>query len=84
MSSINSVWFSHVSFCHVCWTFFLFSYENVINDTVLNNKGVKNRTMISGGQGGDAECFKQFNSKGSINGHCGVDENKQFIKCDAE
>ncbi|XP_054286585.1 disintegrin and metalloproteinase domain-containing protein 12 isoform X4 [Macrosteles quadrilineatus] len=37
-----------------------------------------------GGQGGDPECFKQFNSKGSINGHCGTDENKQFIKCDPE
>ncbi|XP_066909274.1 disintegrin and metalloproteinase domain-containing protein 12 isoform X4 [Halyomorpha halys] len=33
---------------------------------------------------GDAECFKQFNPKGSFSGHCGTDSDKQYIKCDNE
>ncbi|PNF20107.1 hypothetical protein B7P43_G04792 [Cryptotermes secundus] len=37
-----------------------------------------------GGIAGDKQCFDQFNSKGSINGHCGVDGNGQYIKCDPE
>ncbi|XP_024884938.1 disintegrin and metalloproteinase domain-containing protein 11 isoform X17 [Temnothorax curvispinosus] len=37
-----------------------------------------------GGIGADQECFEQFNSKGSINGHCGTDSSGHLIKCDAE
>ncbi|XP_021934783.1 disintegrin and metalloproteinase domain-containing protein 19 isoform X5 [Zootermopsis nevadensis] len=37
-----------------------------------------------GGIAGDKQCFDQFNSKGSINGHCGIDDNGQYIKCDPE
>ncbi|KAL1138172.1 hypothetical protein AAG570_009864 [Ranatra chinensis] len=37
-----------------------------------------------GGIAGDTECFKQFNSKGSLSGHCGTDSEKQYIKCDSE
>jgi hypothetical protein len=40
--------------------------------------------IVSGGIAGDKQCFDQFNSKGSINGHCGVDSNGQYIKCDPE
>ncbi|XP_044585956.1 disintegrin and metalloproteinase domain-containing protein 9 isoform X13 [Cotesia glomerata] len=32
----------------------------------------------------DMQCFEQFNSKGSINGHCGTDAEGHFIKCEAE
>ncbi|XP_049823271.1 disintegrin and metalloproteinase domain-containing protein 11 [Aethina tumida] len=34
-----------------------------------------------GGIAADSECFEQFNSKGSINGHCGSDSNGRFLKC---
>ncbi|KAJ4431295.1 hypothetical protein ANN_19892 [Periplaneta americana] len=37
-----------------------------------------------GGIAGDKQCFDQFNSKGSINGHCGMDSNGQYTKCDPE
>ncbi|KAI4494456.1 hypothetical protein M0802_008948 [Mischocyttarus mexicanus] len=32
----------------------------------------------------DKQCFEQFNSKGSINGHCGTDASGHFIKCNSE
>lgn len=35
-----------------------------------------------GGIAADQQCFDQFNSKGSINGHCGTDSSGHFIKCD--
>lgn len=34
-----------------------------------------------GGIGGDTECFEQFNSKGSINGHCGHEPPNRYVKC---
>ncbi|KAL3269344.1 hypothetical protein HHI36_008416 [Cryptolaemus montrouzieri] len=37
-----------------------------------------------GGKAADNQCFEQFNSKGSINGHCGSDSNGRFIKCAPE
>uniref|UniRef100_A0ABD2VXS6 Uncharacterized protein n=1 Tax=Trichogramma kaykai TaxID=54128 RepID=A0ABD2VXS6_9HYME len=37
-----------------------------------------------GGMAADRQCFEQFNSKGSINGHCGTDRSGHFIKCEAE
>lgn len=37
-----------------------------------------------GGMVADKQCFEQFNSKGSINGHCGTDAAGHFIKCEAE
>ncbi|KAK6634655.1 hypothetical protein RUM43_012056 [Polyplax serrata] len=37
-----------------------------------------------GGIAADKQCFDQFNSKGSLNGHCGMDENGQYIKCEPE
>ncbi|XP_020279213.1 disintegrin and metalloproteinase domain-containing protein 11 isoform X2 [Pseudomyrmex gracilis] len=37
-----------------------------------------------GGIAADQKCFEQFNSKGSINGHCGTDASGHFIKCEAE
>lgn len=37
-----------------------------------------------GGIAGDKECYEQFNSKGSINGHCGVEETGQYLKCEPE
>ncbi|XP_067216359.1 disintegrin and metalloproteinase domain-containing protein 33 isoform X15 [Linepithema humile] len=37
-----------------------------------------------GGVAADEKCFEQFNSKGSINGHCGTDPSGHFIKCDPE
>jgi hypothetical protein len=37
-----------------------------------------------GGIAADKQCFEQFNSKGSINGHCGTDTSGHFIKCEAE
>lgn len=36
-----------------------------------------------GGAAADRQCYDQFNTKGSINGHCGSDT-KNFKKCDAE
>lgn len=36
-----------------------------------------------GSVAGDAQCFEQFNSKGSINGHCGTD-GTGYIKCAQE
>ncbi|KAK0160523.1 hypothetical protein PV328_007925 [Microctonus aethiopoides] len=32
----------------------------------------------------DMQCFEQFNSKGSINGHCGTDKDGHYIKCDLD
>ncbi|XP_014610805.1 PREDICTED: disintegrin and metalloproteinase domain-containing protein 11 isoform X11 [Polistes canadensis] len=32
----------------------------------------------------DKQCFEQFNSKGSINGHCGTDASGHFVKCESE
>ncbi|EFN74315.1 ADAM 11 [Camponotus floridanus] len=37
-----------------------------------------------GGIVADQQCFEQFNSKGSINGHCGTDASGHLIKCEAE
>ncbi|XP_018317672.1 disintegrin and metalloproteinase domain-containing protein 19 isoform X14 [Mycetomoellerius zeteki] len=37
-----------------------------------------------GGIAADQECFEQFNSKGSINGHCGTDSSGHLIKCESE
>ncbi|XP_011697444.1 PREDICTED: disintegrin and metalloproteinase domain-containing protein 11 isoform X2 [Wasmannia auropunctata] len=37
-----------------------------------------------GGLAADQKCFEQFNSKGSINGHCGTDSSGHLIKCEAE
>ncbi|XP_018397125.1 PREDICTED: disintegrin and metalloproteinase domain-containing protein 19 isoform X9 [Cyphomyrmex costatus] len=37
-----------------------------------------------GGIAADKECFEQFNSKGSINGHCGTDSSGHLIKCESE
>ncbi|XP_045474873.1 uncharacterized protein LOC123680809 isoform X6 [Harmonia axyridis] len=37
-----------------------------------------------GGKAADNQCFEQFNSKGSINGHCGSDSSGRFIKCAPE
>ncbi|XP_012534818.2 disintegrin and metalloproteinase domain-containing protein unc-71 isoform X4 [Monomorium pharaonis] len=37
-----------------------------------------------GGIAADQECFEQFNSKGSINGHCGTDSSGHFVKCESE
>ncbi|XP_025986228.2 disintegrin and metalloproteinase domain-containing protein 22 isoform X6 [Solenopsis invicta] len=37
-----------------------------------------------GGIAADQECFDQFNSKGSINGHCGTDTSGHLIKCEPE
>ncbi|XP_055626644.1 disintegrin and metalloproteinase domain-containing protein unc-71 isoform X4 [Toxorhynchites rutilus septentrionalis] len=36
------------------------------------------------GTGADRVCYEQFNSKGSINGHCGKDMNGNYIKCEPE
>lgn len=37
-----------------------------------------------GGQRADPQCYDQFNTKGSINGHCGKDMNGDFKKCELE
>ncbi|GLG96971.1 uncharacterized protein GBIM_03833 [Gryllus bimaculatus] len=37
-----------------------------------------------GGIAADKQCFDQFNSKGSINGHCGIDTSGQYVKCEPE
>ncbi|XP_050332245.1 disintegrin and metalloproteinase domain-containing protein unc-71 isoform X9 [Bactrocera neohumeralis] len=37
-----------------------------------------------GGLAADRQCYEQFNSKGSINGHCGRDSNEHYIKCEPE
>ncbi|XP_031627825.1 disintegrin and metalloproteinase domain-containing protein unc-71 [Contarinia nasturtii] len=37
-----------------------------------------------GGMSADEQCFDQFNTKGSINGHCGKDNNGDYKKCELE
>lgn len=37
-----------------------------------------------GGAAADQQCYDQFNTKGSINGHCGVDVSGHYKKCDLE
>ncbi|CAH1104105.1 unnamed protein product [Psylliodes chrysocephalus] len=37
-----------------------------------------------GGVEADTQCFEQFNSKGSINGHCGSEGIGRYIKCSPE
>ncbi|CAH1154204.1 unnamed protein product [Phaedon cochleariae] len=37
-----------------------------------------------GGIAADDQCFEQFNSKGSINGHCGRGADGRFLKCAPE
>ncbi|XP_033231611.1 disintegrin and metalloproteinase domain-containing protein 19 isoform X2 [Belonocnema kinseyi] len=37
-----------------------------------------------GGVAADKQCFEQFNSKGSINGHCGTDSSGHYVKCEPE
>lgn len=37
-----------------------------------------------GGVGADKQCYDQFNTKGSINGHCGTDSNGGYKKCELE
>ncbi|CAH2086905.1 unnamed protein product [Euphydryas editha] len=38
----------------------------------------------TGSNGADKECFDQFNTKGSVTGHCGKDNTGNFMKCDTE
>ncbi len=37
-----------------------------------------------GGSAADKQCYEQFNSKGSINGHCGTDQGGNYLKCEPE
>ncbi|XP_043283238.1 disintegrin and metalloproteinase domain-containing protein 11 isoform X3 [Venturia canescens] len=37
-----------------------------------------------GGISADKQCFDQFNSKGSMNGHCGTNNSGHYVKCEAE
>lgn len=37
-----------------------------------------------GGTAADRQCYDQFNTKGSINGHCGTDQNGHYVKCEPE
>ncbi|XP_034185476.1 disintegrin and metalloproteinase domain-containing protein mind-meld isoform X4 [Osmia lignaria lignaria] len=37
-----------------------------------------------GGVVADKQCFEQFNSKGSLTGHCGTDASGHYIKCEPE
>lgn len=37
-----------------------------------------------GGIAADHACYEQFNTKGSINGHCGTDENRSYKQCPVE
>lgn len=37
-----------------------------------------------GGSAADKQCYEQFNSKGSMNGHCGMDKDGNYVKCDTE
>ncbi|XP_076396944.1 disintegrin and metalloproteinase domain-containing protein mind-meld isoform X4 [Megachile rotundata] len=37
-----------------------------------------------GGIAADEQCFEQFNSKGSLTGHCGTDASGHYIKCEPE
>ncbi|XP_063707352.1 disintegrin and metalloproteinase domain-containing protein 22 isoform X2 [Culicoides brevitarsis] len=37
-----------------------------------------------GAASADKQCFEQFNSKGSINGHCGTDQSGNYVKCEPE
>ncbi|XP_037027838.1 disintegrin and metalloproteinase domain-containing protein unc-71 [Bradysia coprophila] len=37
-----------------------------------------------GGTAADQQCYDQFNTKGSINGHCGVDASGHYKKCDLD
>lgn len=37
-----------------------------------------------GGTAADRQCYDQFNTKGSINGHCGSDHNGKFVTCAPE
>lgn len=36
------------------------------------------------GVAADQQCYDQFNTKGSINGHCGKDLNGDYKKCELE
>lgn len=42
------------------------------------------RIWLYGGQAADQQCYDQFNTKGSINGHCGKDSNGDYKKCEIE
>lgn len=37
-----------------------------------------------GGTAADRQCYDQFNTKGSINGHCGIDVSGKFLTCAPE
>lgn len=37
-----------------------------------------------GGISADQQCYDQFNTKGSINGHCGKDRNGDYRRCETE
>lgn len=37
-----------------------------------------------GGAAADRQCYDQFNTKGSINGHCGTDSTGSYKKCETE
>ncbi|XP_050559263.1 disintegrin and metalloproteinase domain-containing protein 11 isoform X4 [Spodoptera frugiperda] len=37
-----------------------------------------------GSLGAKKECFEEYNSKGTVTGHCGKDNSGHFIKCDPE
>lgn len=40
--------------------------------------------MVAAGLSADRKCFEQFNSQGSINGHCGLDANNNYVRCESE
>uniref|UniRef100_A0A1B0CAS2 Uncharacterized protein n=2 Tax=Lutzomyia longipalpis TaxID=7200 RepID=A0A1B0CAS2_LUTLO len=37
-----------------------------------------------GGTAADRQCYEQFNRKGTMNGHCGLDSNGEYKKCEPE
>ncbi|XP_017754972.1 PREDICTED: disintegrin and metalloproteinase domain-containing protein 11 isoform X11 [Eufriesea mexicana] len=37
-----------------------------------------------GGVAADQQCFEQFNSQGSLNGHCGTNSSGHYVKCELE
>lgn len=67
-------------------------YYSHDSPTGTSNKLINNQTMLHGcvcvlgGVSSDRQCYDEFNTKGSMSGHCGmvVDETgtPTYLKCD--
>lgn len=71
-----------VCFCFLVW--FLTGEGYCFYGECPTSDGQCEKIWGYGGVAADQQCYDQFNTKGSINGHCGKLPNGDYKKCEFE